>query len=140
MSPASARVIGATSKPSAQLRTPTTRDPFRKLKDALDSATSRSSRPGESPSDPGREAGLLGREDAAAVGTSGREAADSSARSEAGTFAPETEAEATQGGERATQNVATPADRSVLRMAGIALVIAGLVIGLLAYSRRGTRT
>jgi hypothetical protein len=52
---------------------------------------------------------------------------------------PEKEADATQRGETPAARSAVTTDRSVLRLAGIVLVIVGLVIGLIAYTRRGTR-
>jgi hypothetical protein len=140
VTPVTARVTGASNKPIQSRLTPS-RDPFKKLKDALDSATRRSTRAGGSPADSAREAGLIGRDEPAAVGTSGHETAGPAAPADADPSVREREADVTQGGDTpSAQHAASSTDRSVLRMAGIALVIVGLALGLFAYSRRGTRT
>ena len=139
--PVSAGVIGATAKPSSESRPKTSRDPFKKLRDALDSVTRGSTPSSRATPNSAREAGLIGRDDPAAVATSGRDTVGNAVPSDAGGSVPGTEAEGTQGDERpATQSGGTTTDRTTLRLAGLALVIVGLVLGLLAYSRRGTRT
>ena len=139
--PVTARVAGASSKPSIPSRAAPARDPFKKLRDALGSTSRKAPGPGGSPADSASDAALIGRDDAAAVGTSGREAPETANPSELGDAVPEREADDTQpGATPPAQHAAAPTDRSVLRMAGIALVIVGLVLGLYAYSRRGTRT
>jgi hypothetical protein len=134
--PVSAGVIGATAKPSLESRTATSRDPFKKLREALDSATRTSPKSRRATPNSAREAGLIGRDDPGAVATSGRDRADGAVPSDAGASVPEKEAGATKQDETPAAQSTVTSDRSVLRLAGIALVIVGLVLGLFAYAYR----